>query len=178
MEAKDLIESISKTSAEAKRTEQRKQRWLLAFEQTRSVDTACKLSAIQFQTLAKWAREDNSFAEKMTEIKENMIHEIEGVLFDQARGGNEKQIQFLLKAWAPEKYGKRSEIDVNVNQMSDVRFAGRDVDEVKVEITDKLLGILRGLPGGDSVINTLKNQMMIEGSYERVESDTDIVGDS
>jgi hypothetical protein len=163
MEIRKVIQEIETKSLSKKEEIQRKRRWLEAFSSTRSVDAACKMTAISFNTVSKWSSEDPVFVKDFDEIKKGLLFEIESVAFDQAREGNEKQIQFLLKAWNPEKYGSQSSINLNVKKDIDVRFAGRGVEEARLDLADQFMQLIKDTPGGDDIINSMRNKALIEG---------------
>lgn len=163
MEVRKVIQEIETKSLKKKEEIQKKRRWLEAFSCTRSVEAACKMTAVSFNTVSKWASEDPVFVKDFDELKQGLLFEIESVAFDQAREGNEKQIQFLLKAWNPEKYGSQSSINLNVKKEVDVRLAGRGVEEARLELADQFMQLIKQTPGGDDIINSMRNKALIEG---------------
>ncbi len=61
---------------------------------------ACEAIGIARSTLWRWLRSDETFADKVMEIEEGLIDEIEGKLLDLARSGNLQAIKTFLKAKA------------------------------------------------------------------------------
>ena len=83
--------------------------------------------------------------------------ELETIAFDQALGGDTKQLQFLLKSWAPERYAPKAGVNVNVNEKSDIRIAGQDPAKIKGEIADRLLSAIGDMPGGQEIVGHVKD---------------------
>jgi hypothetical protein len=80
--------------------EMKKEKWLNAFKQSLNRTVACEAIGIARSTLWRWIKDDHNFAEKVMEIEEGLIDEIEGKLLDLARSGNLQAIKTFLKAKA------------------------------------------------------------------------------
>jgi hypothetical protein len=136
---------------------QRKQDFLSALQQTKSIKKACKLCGFNVTHVSKWAQNDNWFADELKLMQRTILLELESLAFDQALDGDSRQIQFLLKAWAPQRYAPNSSVNIQMQDKTDVRVAGQDPDKIKSEIADKLLETIKKLPGGHELMGRVVN---------------------
>ena len=137
---------------EKARGRQRKQDFLSALQQTKSIKKACKLCGMNITNVSKWTQNDNWFASELKLMQRTILLELESLAFDQAMDGDSRQIQFLLKAWAPQRYSPNSSVNIQVKDNADVRVAGQDPDKIKTEMADKLLSTIKKLPGGHELM--------------------------
>jgi len=92
----------------------KKERWLNGYKQNFNRTAACDAIGIARSTLWRWIKDDHNFAEKVMEIEEGLIDEIEGKLLDLALGGNLQAIKIFLKAKAADRgYTNKLEISQN-----------------------------------------------------------------
>ena len=92
----------------------KKEKWLSAFKQSFNRAAACEAIGIARSTLWRWLKNDRSFAEKVMEIEESLIDEIEGKLLDLARSGNLQAIKTFLKAKAANR-GYTNKVEITQN---------------------------------------------------------------
>ena len=92
----------------------RKKKWLDSYRKTFNKASACKAVKVNRSTAWRWVKDDLDFAEKVVEIEEGLIDEIEGKLLDLALGGNLQAIKTFLKAKAADRgYTNKLEISQN-----------------------------------------------------------------
>jgi|TARA_R100000149_G_scaffold52681_1_gene22601 predicted nucleic-acid-binding protein len=141
------------------RTKHKKQDFLSMLSKIKSLKKACNLCGITMSQVAKWSRTDKWFADELRNAQAEIVMELETIAFDQALSGDTRQLQFLLKSWAPERYAPKAGVNVNVNEKADIRIAGQDPAKIKSEIADRLLSAIGNMPGGQEVIG-----QVIDGS--------------
>ena len=138
------------------RIKYKKQDFLSVLSKVKSLRKACNLCSTSMGQVAKWSRADKWFADELRNAQAEIVMELETIAFDQALGGDTKQLQFLLKSWAPERYAPKAGVNVNVNEKSDIRIAGQDPAKIKGEIADRLLSAIGDMPGGQEIVGHVK----------------------
>lgn len=81
----------------------RKEKFLKNYKRSLNRSEACASIKIARSTLWRWLKSDSEFAERVMEIEESLIDEIEGKLLQMARKGNLQAIKTFLKAKAPDR---------------------------------------------------------------------------
>ena len=139
------------------RIKYKKQDFLSVLSKVKSMRKACNLCSTTVGQIAKWSRSDKWFADELRNAQAEIVMELETIAFDQALSGDTKQLQFLLKSWAPERYAPKTGVNVNVNDKSDIRIAGQDPAKIKGEIADRLLSAIGDMPGGQEIVGHVKD---------------------
>lgn len=139
------------------RIKYKKQDFLSVLSKVKSMRKACNLCGTTMSQIAKWSKADKWFADELRNAQAEIVMELETIAFDQALSGDTKQLQFLLKSWAPERYAPKTGVNVNVNEKSDIRIAGQDPAKIKGEIADRLLSAIGDMPGGQEIVGHVKD---------------------
>jgi len=112
------------------KTEQHKKAVIEALEKSLGVvTTACKLVGIGRTTFYQWLKEDQEFAEKVTDIENIALDFVESKLFENVKDGNTSEIIFYLKT----KGKKRGYIE-----RQEITGADGMPNNFKVEIIDRI----------------------------------------
>ena len=151
------------------RIKYKKQDFLSILSKVKSMRKACNLCSTTMSQVAKWSRSDKWFADELRNAQAEIVMELETIAFDQALEGDTKQLQFLLKSWAPERYAPKAGVNVNVNEKSDIRIAGQDPAKIKGEIANRLLSAIGDMPGGQEIVG-----QVIDGSSNAARADDSV----
>ncbi|MCW5625085.1 MAG: terminase [Burkholderiales bacterium] len=133
----------------------RKSKFLEAFEATRSVRASAEAVGVSARSIYRWREKDESFAKAMLDISAASLMVAEDELFTRAVYGweepvffegqqcgtirkfSDSNLQFYLRANAPEKYGRRLQIS---GGMDLTKLTDEQIDE-RIAAAEKRFGL-------------------------------------
>lgn len=166
---KNVRDTTKMSRKSQKKSKDKKQDFLFILSKVKSLRKACNLCGINMGQVARWSRADKWFSDELRNAQAEIVMELETIAFDQAMEGDVKQLQFLLKSWAPDRYAPKTGVSLHVGEKADIRIAGQDPAKIKGEIADRLLSAIEDMPGGKEIVGHVK-----DGSSDRTQDDESI----
>jgi hypothetical protein len=86
--------------------------FLKALSRNPNVALACRAAGINRTTAYRHREDIEAFALKWQEVLDASVDRVEAKAFELAYDGNERLIEFILKAYRPERFRERTELGV------------------------------------------------------------------
>lgn len=88
--------------------------FLKALRRNPNVTAACRAAGVNRTTAYRHRDDDESFVAKWNEALDQSVDEVEEKAFRIAKDGDNQMIQFVLKAFRPERYRETSRVELDV----------------------------------------------------------------
>jgi len=96
----------------ASQKKKRQDRFILAFQMTASISSACAKSGIDRSLFYDWKKNDLEFLTRFEDLDMALTDKLESKAVDLAMDGETPVLMFLLRARLPGKYREKQEISI------------------------------------------------------------------